>query len=267
MAKQKGPLKYVGTIGDIRHFKIKGQEGYFAGMSGGPTDAQVKTAPEFERTRENMNEFGGCARAGKSVRVALSEVLNGMTDPQCTGRLTSLMKKINLEDGTEARGVRKIEISTQRTYLYGFGFDKNIAFTSIVYVPYSLTSSVDRLTSTLTTLAVNPTNSINAPIGATHFRFINAIGVVSDFAYNDATGTYEPSNPDLNELSSSIYGAYSPLNAAYAGETLACSLPPATVMTADISVVNCIGIEFYQEVNGNYYKFSSGNCLVIDNVY
>lgn len=267
MAKQKGPLKYVGTIGDIRHFKIKGQEGYFAGMSGGPTDAQVKTAPEFERTRENMNEFGGCARAGKSVRVALSEVLNGMTDPQCTGRLTSLMKKINLEDGTEARGVRKIEISTQRTYLYGFGFDKNISFSSVVYVPYSLTSSVDRLTSTLTTLAVNPTNSINAPIGATHFRFINAIGVVSDFAYNDATGTYEPTNPDLNELSSSIYGAYSPLNAAYAGETLACSLPPATVMTADISVVNCIGIEFYQEVNGNYYKFSSGNCLVIDNVY
>lgn len=267
MAKQKGPLKYVGTIGDIRHFKIKGQEGYFAGMIGGPTDAQVKTAPEFERTRENMNEFGGCARAGKSVRVALSEVLNGMTDPQVTGRLTSLMKKINLEDGTEARGVRKIEISTQRTYLYGFGFDKNIAFSSVSYVPYALTSSVDRLTSTLTTLAVNPSNSINAPIGATHFRFINAIGVVSDFAYNDATGTYEPSNPDLNELSSSIYGAYSPLDAAYAGEALACSLPPATVMTADISVVNCIGIEFYQEVNGNYYKFSSGNCLVIDNVY
>jgi hypothetical protein len=49
-----------------------------------------------------------------------------MTDPQCTGRLTAIMKKINLEDGTEARGVRKVEISTQRTYLYGFGFDKNI---------------------------------------------------------------------------------------------------------------------------------------------
>jgi hypothetical protein len=267
MAKQKGPLKYVGTIGDIRHFKIKGQEGYFAGMAGGPTDTQIKTAPEFERTRENMNEFGGCAKAGKSVRVALSEVLNGMTDPQCTGRLTSIMKKINLEDGTEARGVRKVEISTQRTYLYGFGFDKNVSFPSIVYVPYSLTSSVDRLTSTLTTLAVNPTNAINAPAGATHFRFINAIGVVSDFAFNDATGTYEPTNPDLNELSSSTYGAYTPLNTAYAGEVIAASLPVGTVMTADISVINCIGIEFYQEVNGNYYKFSSGNCLVIDNVY
>lgn len=60
--------------------------------------------------------FGGCAKAGKSVRVALAEVLNGMTDPQCTGRLTAIMKRINLEDGTEARGVRKVN-ATQRTYL------------------------------------------------------------------------------------------------------------------------------------------------------
>ena len=65
MARQKGVIKYVGTLGDIRHFKIKGQEGYFAGMVGGPTGDQVQTAPEFERTRENMNEFGACAKAGK----------------------------------------------------------------------------------------------------------------------------------------------------------------------------------------------------------
>jgi hypothetical protein len=41
MARQKGVIKYVGTLGDIRHFKIKGQEGYFAGMVGGPTGDQV----------------------------------------------------------------------------------------------------------------------------------------------------------------------------------------------------------------------------------
>ena len=267
MARQKGVMKYVGTIGDIRHFKIKGQSGYFAGMIGGPTDEQVKTAKEFERTRENMNEFGGCAKAGKSVRVALSEVLNGMTDPQCTGRLTSIMKKINLEDGTEARGVRKVEISTQRTYLYGFGFDKNISFASVVYVPFSATHTVDRLTANLTTVAVNPTNALNAPAGATHFRFINAIGVISDFVYNDTTKTYESSNASLNEMSNTTYGAYMPLNAPYAGENLDVSLPVGTVMTADVSVLHCLGIEFFQEVNGNYYKFSSGNCLVIDNVF
>ncbi|MFW2135659.1 hypothetical protein ACK2M7_05135 [Chryseobacterium sp. TY4] len=55
-------MKYVGTIRHVRHFKIKGQEGFFAGMVGEPTAEQVKAAPEFERNRENMNEFGGCAK-------------------------------------------------------------------------------------------------------------------------------------------------------------------------------------------------------------
>ena len=30
MARQKGHVKYTGTLGDVRHFKIKGQQGYFA---------------------------------------------------------------------------------------------------------------------------------------------------------------------------------------------------------------------------------------------
>ena len=134
-------------------------------------------------------------------------------------------------------------------------------------MPYLLNHSVDRLTSNFTTLAASPASSINAPAGATHFRYINAIGVVSDFAFNAATGTYEPTNPELNELSNTTYGAYSPLNVAYAGEVLDASLPVGTVMTVDVSVLQCIGIEFFQEVNGNYYRFSSGNCLTIDNVY
>ncbi|HNL85472.1 MAG TPA: hypothetical protein PKO18_09550, partial [Chitinophagales bacterium] len=259
MARQKGHIKYTGTLGDVRHFKIKGQNGFFAGLVGGPTDAQVKTAPEFKRTRENMNEFGGCAKAGKSVRIALSEVLNGMTDPQSAGRLTSIMKKINLEDGTEARGVRKVEISTQRTYLYNFAFDKNTSFSSIVYIPYSATHSADRVTGTLATVASNPLNSLKAPAGATHFRFINAIGVISDFIYNDVTKTYEPSNPALNEMSNTTYGSYNDLGAAYAGETLDVALPTGTVVSGDVSVLQCIGIEFFQKVNGNYYKFSTGN--------
>lgn len=75
MARQKGPLKYVGTLGDIRHFKIKGNEGYFAGLTGGPTAEQIATDPAFQRTRENMNEFGGCAMAGKSVRVGLASLM------------------------------------------------------------------------------------------------------------------------------------------------------------------------------------------------
>jgi hypothetical protein len=120
MARQTGPLKYSGTIGDIRHFKIKGLKGSFAGLIGGPSAEQIATAPEFARTRENMNEFGGCALAGKAVRVGLASVLSNMSDPQVTGRLTAIMKKINLEDGSEARGQRAILVSAVPNYLVGF---------------------------------------------------------------------------------------------------------------------------------------------------
>ena len=53
-----------------------------------------------------MSEFHGDVLRLEVSRLHYPEVSNGMTDPQVTGRLTSIMKKINLEDGTEARGVR-----------------------------------------------------------------------------------------------------------------------------------------------------------------
>ena len=113
MARQLGNVKYKGTIGDIRHFKIKGLKGNFAGLNGGASSEQIKSDPAFVRTRENMNEFGGCAAVGKSVRVGLAQLMKQMSDPQLTGRLTAIMKKINLEDQTESRGYRAILVSTQ----------------------------------------------------------------------------------------------------------------------------------------------------------
>lgn len=267
MARQKGLIKYVGTIGDVRHFKIKGQDGFFAGMAGGPTAEQVNTAPEFERTRENMNEFGGCAKAGKSVRTALSALMSKMADSQVTGRLTSIMKKINLEDGTEARGYRKIEISTQRKYLLGFEFDRRLSLGTVFNAPYDVAYNSERNKADFVVAAFNPADLIAAPSGATHFRLINALAVIADFSYNATTGNYEPTDGANNELSNVAYSAYIPLNVAYAGSTITSAFPGTPTLGADVTVIQCIGIEFFQQVNGNYYALSSGNCLRIEEAF
>ena len=267
MARQKGVIKYVGTLGDIRHFKIKGQEGYFAGMVGGPTADQVYTAPEFERTRENMNEFGACAKAGKSVRSGLSQLMKQMSDSQVTGRLTSIMKKINLEDQTEARGYRKIEISSQQHYLKGFEFDKNISLNGILNAPYTVTNTAGRDSGSLIVPGFNPTNLISSPSGATHFRLISSVSVISDFEYNAATNNYDPMHPEINELSDIKFSAFLDLNATVPSTTLTATLPGGAAATTDTSVLQCIGIEFYQKVGANYYLFSSGNCLRIEDVF
>ncbi len=267
MARQKGVIKYVGTLGDIRHFKIKGQEGYFAGMVGGPTGDQVLTAPEFERTRENMNEFGASAKAGKSVRTGLSQVMKQMSDSQLTGRLTSIMKKINLEDQTEARGYRKIEISTQRRYLKGFEFDKNANFNGIFNPPYSLTHSVDRASGEFIVDAFNPANLVSAPSGATHFRLISSLSVVSDFEYNATTNSYDPMDAALNEISDIQYSDFLDLYEAVPSTTISATLPGGVLPTVNTTVLQCVGIEFYQKVGPNYYLFASGNCLKVEDAF
>ena len=128
MAIQKGPLKYIGTLGDIQHFQIKNTEGYFAGMIGGPSAEQIKSDPAFARTRENMSEFGGSANVAKAVRVTFAELVKSVADSQLTGRLTALMKKINKEDTTGIRGQRPILISQYPEHLKGSEFNKNITF-------------------------------------------------------------------------------------------------------------------------------------------
>lgn len=173
-----------------------------------------------------------------------------------------------MEDLTEARGYRAILISTQRQYLTGLNFDKNISLDSVFYAPYTLTNTPARDSATLTVPAFNPLNYVNAPAGATHFRLISAISVVSDFEYNDTSGIYEPIDPSLNELSDVAYSGYIDLSTPVAlPTTITSTLPGSPVMTADVSVLNCIGIEFYQQVGTNYYLFNSGNALKVQDIF
>jgi len=267
MAKQLGHVKYKGTIGEIRHFKIKGLSGNFAGLNGGASGEQIKNDAAFVRTRENMNEFGGCASAARSVRVGLNMLMKQMSDPQLTGRLTAIMKKINLEDQSEARGVRAILISQQGQYLKGLSFNRNINFDGVFYAPYSFSYSGDRDGCSLEVQAFNPQNTIKSPAGATHFRLINAISIVSDYAFNPTTGTYEPMEPALNELSKVMYSNFEDLRIPFVDSmafTAAFDGPPA--ISSNVAVLCSVGIEFYQQAGGNYYLLNSGNALKIHEV-
>lgn len=268
MAKQLGHVKYKGTIGDIRHFKIKGLSGNYAGLNGGATAEQIKNDAAFQRTRENMNEFGGCANAARSVRVGLNMLMKQMADPQLAGRLTGIMKKINLEDQSEARGVRAILVTTQTQYLVGLNFNRNISFDNVFFAPFELTSTPERNSSMLQVAEFNPLQAIKAPAGATHFRLINAVSVISDFAYNPTTGIYEPVEPVINELSKVTYSDYLDLGTTMSAPVSITSvLPGAPSITENVTVLNSIGIEFYQKVGANYYLFNAGNALKIQTAF
>lgn len=265
MAKQVGLVKYSGTMGGVRHFKIKGLNGDYAGLVGGPTTDQIYNDTAFERTRENMSEFGGCASAAKSIRVSLSQILKQFSDSRLTGRLTAIMKQINLEDQSEARGQRLIQISSQRHYLKGLNFNANLSLSSVFNAPYTI-DNPERESAHIRVTTFKPNNLIVAPAGATHFRLVNAVAVVSDWVYNSITRKYEPTDAKVNEISEIGYSDYFDLNSVVPDFTIKVSLQNSPVLTSSVSVLNCIGIEFVQQVGSNYYLFNSGNALRIDNI-
>jgi len=97
---------------------------------------------------------------------------------------------------------------------------------------------------------------------------INAVSVISDFAYNATTGVYEALDSTVNELSNVAYSDYMDLNVTIPGAiTLTSTLPGNPTLSADVSVLNSVGIEFYQKVGINYYQLSTGNSLKIQNVF
>jgi len=268
MARQLGHVKYKGTIGDIRHFKIKGMQGNFAGMNGGATGEQIKSRASFVRTRENMNEFAGCATVGKAIRAGQSQLMKQMSDPQFTGRLTGVIKKINLEDQSEARGVRAILITAVPQHLIGLNFNRNNTVEGSFTGKFETVANTGRNSVTLTVEAFNPVKELNIPAGATHFRFVNSISVISDYAYNSLTKAYEPIEPALNELSKVTYSDYIEIAPGVNPEvSVVSALAGTPTMTENVSLLSCVGIEFSQKAGDNYYEFSVGNSMKIKNVF
>ena len=268
MARQTSHIKYNGTLGEVRHFKIKGMTGDFAGLKGGATGEQIKTGASFVRTRENMNEFAGCASVGKAIRAGQSQLMKTMSDSQLTGRLTGIVKKINLEDQTEARGYRAILISAVPQHLIGLNFNRNNTVEGSFTGEFETVANTGRNSVTLTVEAFEAMKQLNVPSGATHFRFVNSISVISDYAYNSLTKVYEPIEPTLNQLSKVVYSDYIEIAPGVNPEiSLVSALNGTPTMTENASLLSCVGIEFYQKAGSEYYVFSVGNSMKIKIVF
>jgi hypothetical protein len=238
MARQKGIIKLDGTIGDLTFYKSK--EGYLAREKGGVPADRIANDPAFQRTRENGAEFGRAGKAGKLLRTSIRGLLQNSKDSKMVSRLTTLMLKVIQEDATNPRGLRNV-IDGEAELVQGFDFNINGKLGTTIYAP--LTSTIDRVAGTL---AVNmpsfvPLNMIAAPGGATHFKLISA-GAEIDFENEvfvaDAQAT-----------------AILPWDAA---GTAVINLSNAVTANSTKPLFLVLGIEFYQQVNGQMYPLKNG---------
>jgi len=239
MARQKGIIKLKGTIGDITFYKT--QDGHLAREKGGIDASRIKNDPAFQRTRENGSEFGRAGKAGKILRTALRALLLNSADGRVVSRLTQAMVKVIQADTISERGLRNV-IDGEAELLAGFEFNIRGKLGTSLFAPYE--GIIDRVSGDISVDLDSfiPANMIAAPGGTTHFKIISA-GAEIDFEAETFVSTNSATAILPWDMTATV--AISHVNPVTPNSTKPLFL--------------ALGVEFYQEVNGQMYPLKNGS--------
>ena len=239
MARQKGIIKLKGTIGGITFYKT--QDGHLAREKGGIEASRIASDPAFQRTRENGSEFGRAGKAGKILRTSLRALLINSADGRMVSRLTQKMVKVIQADTVSMRGLRNV-IDGEAELLQGFEFNIRGKLGTSLFAPF--VGTIDRVAGTITVdiAPFIPANMIAAPSGTTHFKIISA-GSEVDFEAE----TFVEAHSETAIL---------PWDNV---ETVAISQENAVTAASTKPLFLALGVEFYQEVNGQMYPLKNGS--------
>ncbi|MDP2693088.1 MAG: hypothetical protein Q8O88_05625 [bacterium] len=238
MAKQAGIIKLKGTIDDIAFYKTT--DGHLARAKGGVDRNKILHSAAFARTRENNSEFGRAGQGGKLIRSALRSLMQNAKDRRVVSRLTTLLLAIIKTDPVNARGQRNLD-EGNLDLLQDFDFNINGKLGTTFFGLF--TPAFDRVSgdATIAVDAFSATERIAAPSGTTHYKL--AIGATElDFVNK----TFVYSEMDMGVL---------PYDNS---EVLASTLTASVTPNSTFPVLTVLGIEFYQEVNGEFYSLKNG---------
>jgi hypothetical protein len=227
-----------GTIGDITFYKTK--DGHLAREKGGIEASRIKNDPAFQRTRENGSEFGRAGTTGKILRTSLRSLLINSADGRMVSRLTQAMVKVIQADMISVRGLRNV-IDGEAELLTGFEFNIRGKLGTSLFAPF--VAVIDRASGAISVDLDSfiPVNMIAAPSGTTHYKIISA-GAEIDFEAETFVEAH--SETAILPWDALATVPISQVNAVTSGSTKPLFL--------------ALGVEFYQEVNGQMYALKNG---------
>jgi hypothetical protein len=207
--------------------------------SKGVSSDKVLNDPAFERTRENMSEFGRAGKAASLVRDLFRDLTAYAKDTELQSRLLTVLKRALNADAVSKRGERTVTNGDQMQ-LKGFNFNERTSLKSSLFVKCPVT--IDRVTGqvTITIPPFVPKTMVKGAAGTTHFRIVAGAGTV-----NFET---EDTNYDRGSTGDLTWD-----NLPTAPSTIVLDLPPNSPDT----ILVALGIEYSQQLNGDSYPLKS----------
>lgn len=223
-----------GKVGDLSFSKSR-TRGYEVRTPGGADKQRIMTDPNFQRTRENMAEFGSAVSVAKLIRTQLNNLMLRFGDKTLRNRLTSIAYRIQKADDASVRGERMFKAENSGLLK---GLEFNIGSSLTFMFGLGLPTTFDRTTGevTLNIPAFDPQRAVTLLAGATHMRFTLAA----------VEQTLDPLVIPRPEV---IESAYISLIGEHPAETLTVNVPADSTQVVYIMV----GIDMFQHVNGVHY--------------
>lgn len=238
MARQAGPNKITGTIGDVIFYERKGE--YFLKKKPYFDAKRFATDPAFAIQRKTMAELGRGSKATKLVRQALAIPLTHLDGCYVHSRLNRVMTNVIKGDKINERGMRN-PADGEITLLEGFDFNEKRPLSKLPLLP-PFTASIDRQTGIMAVHfpKFERKKRVVIPPDATHFM-LQITGAELNF----------DGNQHIQALAKS---ADFPIKGILPDQlTLQVSLPPGS----QHPLLLALSISFLQESNGRIKPLSS----------
>lgn len=177
-------FEFTGSLGRLTAYKIKGSDKIIIRQKGGPSREQVLKSEKFELTRQNIAEFKGVGETVKAIRSPLRHVKH-LADYNFTPTLTSICKKIQVQDKTGERGQRSIFLSQHRYMLASFRLHRKHPFQSIVADPVRCIPNRETMSVTIQLPRLIQGINLHLPWKQPLYRFCMSLGRVPDVVYEE----------------------------------------------------------------------------------
>jgi hypothetical protein len=264
VAKQSNIITLEGKLGGISFYKRGGK--YFARKSSGPSKSKIMSSPSYERTRQNLKEFSGVAGAAAAFNKCFNPVKT-IKDGNFHRQISSVMRSI-LQSSQELLGQRSVRISQHRSMLSSIELNSSADLSAIFCANVAATHPDERNSASVVTDAFKPATAVVAPTTATHFQLVQFISIVSDTVFEPAIDSYQLANEALNGKSQVTYSEYYQLNSQdEISIALDSNLPGAPSLANDVTVIQCVGIIFFDYIGSTYHPVHASKAMKIVDVF
>ena len=242
MAELKGPLQFIGSIGNIRVYYNNTLKKYIVSTKGGSDKELIKKSPVYARQRENMSEFGACSFWSALLRHILNSI-DHLAQGYVFSGFMKLAKTIQKHDDLHFRGMRSIESSKDALLLTTLNFNKVHPFEQVLSQRFDTSFSSDRKTVTISMPGFRPYTRISWPTRFKFYRFAMVIAQLPDFVWGEKEKCYMPIVAGLEDSSVCVYTEWREQSTDEVDIVISASFAQPALEHMGTTVIVALGIE------------------------